>query len=55
MADIGGEENASDVSSVCDELANRQDRCSVATLNHSPDINIALLLLSESIPRVSAL
>lgn len=55
MADIGGEENASDVGGMCDKLAYGQDGCSVATLDHSPDIDITLSLLLESIPRVSAL
>lgn len=55
MADIGGEKNASDVGGMCNKLAYGQDGCSVTTLNHSPDIDVALLLLLESSSRVSPL
>ena len=42
MADVGGEENAGDVGGVGDELANGKDGGGVATLDHTPDVDITL-------------
>ena len=42
MADVGREENAGDVGGVGDELADWKDGGGIATLDHTPDINVAL-------------
>jgi hypothetical protein len=43
MADVGGKEDTCDVGRVRDKLADGQDRGGVATLNHAPNINVALI------------
>lgn len=43
MADVGGEEDAGDVSVVGEEARNRDERGDVAVLNHAPDVDVALL------------
>lgn len=42
MTDVGGEEDAGDVSCVSHELADGEDRGGIAALNHTPNVDVAL-------------
>lgn len=42
MAHVWGEEDASDVGSVGDELADGQNGRGIATLDHTPNVDISL-------------
>lgn len=42
MTDVGGEEDTGDVGRVGDELADGEDGGGIATLNHAPNIDVAL-------------
>lgn len=44
VSDVGGKENAGDVRAVSLEFADRDDRGGVVALNHTPYIDVALLL-----------
>jgi hypothetical protein len=42
VTNVGGEEDAGDVGCVSHELADGEDRGGIATLDHAPNIDIAL-------------
>lgn len=48
MADVRRKENASDVGGMGHKLTYGQDGCSIATLDHTPNVDVALLLALES-------
>ena len=55
VADVRGEKNASDIGGMGHELTYRQDGCSVATLDHTPNVDIALLSILDTSRQSSAL
>ena len=46
MPDVGREEDTGDVRAVCCELAHRYYRCCVVALDHAPDVDVSLGIVS---------